>query len=140
MPRDDEEYPLDIADNRQKYATSIEPLIGAPDGTQILSQDERDNKEIQYLRERDFKRDIVQGEVSDEELHEYLANNAEDWWSEYKYTEEGDKHLRNLFLKGEANRGKGNVVSEHDSIAAFTRPQRRRLQQELHRFHPEDED
>ena len=141
MPRDKDPYALpdDAGDHPEKYAENIDPLISNPAGPQMLSRAKRDDQEIQYWRDRDFKRDMVQGEVSDDELNQNLANNAEDWWSEYKYTEEGDKHLRDLFLKGETQRGEG-PVTDQDVVDSFTAPQRRRLEEEQARFHPKSEE
>lgn len=139
MPKDEKELPADYADNPAKYADGIEQIIGNPAAGEIMSRAERDHQELQYWREREVKRNMHQGEVTDDELNEYLANNAEDWWAEYKYTEQGDAHLRDLFLKNEPK--KGQSISDKDVTDTFTQRQRDRLNREQSMFdEPSGED
>ena len=87
----------DYADDPARYSEDVENLLHRADGPQIITEKQQREAELQFLRERDFKRDVVQGEMPDEDLNESFQYYADDVWENYKASEEGDQVLRRDF-------------------------------------------
>ena len=88
------DLPDDAPDRMMDFDSSIEHKIHRPDGPQQLTDNEKMQQELHYLRMRHAKRDLIQGAIDDNELEEYMNQLDEVDYENFKYSEEGDAFLK----------------------------------------------